>query len=67
MTVLDGSRIRHTVANAAPDHVHFVQERWVPEVAVANAAHSLRESAGFPDFLELDYAPRAGRVAGCSR
>ncbi len=47
--------------NDHPDHVRFVQERWVPEVAVANAAHSLRESAGFPDFLEVDYAPRAGR------
>ena len=31
--------------NDHPDHVRFVQERWVPEVA---------------DFLEVDYAPRAG-------
>ncbi|MGZ4282036.1 MAG: Dabb family protein [Gaiellaceae bacterium] len=30
--------------NAHPDHVRFVQERWLPEVA---------------DFLEIDYAPRA--------
>jgi len=29
--------------NAHPDHVRFVQERWLPEVA---------------DFLELDYAYR---------
>ena len=30
--------------NAHPDHVAFVQERWVPEVA---------------DFLEIDYEPLA--------
>ena len=30
--------------NGHPDHVRFVQERWLPEVA---------------DFLEVDYAPRA--------
>ncbi len=29
--------------NAHPDHVRFVEERWVPEVS---------------DFLEIDYAPR---------
>ena len=29
--------------NAHPDHVRFVEERWVPEVS---------------DFLELDYATR---------
>jgi Stress responsive A/B Barrel Domain len=29
--------------NGHPDHVRFVQERWLPEVA---------------DFLEIDYAPR---------
>jgi hypothetical protein len=29
--------------NGHPDHVRFVQERWIPEVA---------------DFLELDYAAR---------
>ena len=28
--------------NAHPDHVRFVEERWLPEVA---------------DFLEIDYAP----------
>ena len=28
--------------NAHPDHVRFVQERWIPEVA---------------EFLEIDYAP----------
>ena len=30
--------------NEHPDHVRFVQERWIPEVA---------------DFLELDYTPFA--------
>ena len=30
--------------NEHPDHVRFVQERWLPEVA---------------DFLEIDYEPRA--------
>ncbi len=30
--------------NGHSDHVRFVQERWLPEVA---------------DFLEIDYAPRA--------
>jgi len=30
--------------NGHPDHVRFLQERWLPEVA---------------DFLEIDYAPRA--------
>jgi len=30
--------------NAHPDHVRFVQERWIPEVA---------------DFLEVDYEPVA--------
>ncbi len=29
--------------NAHPDHVRFVEERWVPEVS---------------EFLELDYAAR---------
>ena len=29
--------------NGHPDHVRFVQERWLPEVA---------------DFLEIDYASR---------
>jgi hypothetical protein len=29
--------------NEHPDHVRFVQERWLPEVS---------------EFLELDYAPR---------
>ena len=29
--------------NAHPDHIRFVQERWLPEVS---------------DFLELDYAAR---------
>jgi hypothetical protein len=29
--------------NGHPDHVRFVQERWLPEVA---------------DFLEIDYRPR---------
>ena len=29
--------------NAHPDHVRFVEERWIPEVA---------------DFLEINYAPR---------
>jgi hypothetical protein len=31
--------------NEHPDHVRFVQERWLPEVA---------------DFLEVDYEPLAG-------
>ena len=31
--------------NQHPDHVHFVQTRWLPEVA---------------DFLELDYEPLSG-------
>ena len=30
--------------NEHPDHVRFVQDRWLPEIA---------------DFLEIDYAPRA--------
>lgn len=32
--------------NVHPDHVAFVRDRWVPEVA---------------DFLETDYAPLSGR------
>jgi len=31
--------------NEHPDHVRFVQERWIPEVA---------------DFLEIDYVPLNG-------
>ena len=31
--------------NQHPDHVHFVQTRWMPEVT---------------DFLELDYEPLSG-------
>ena len=30
--------------NAHPDHVRFVETRWLPEVS---------------DFLEIDYAPRS--------
>jgi hypothetical protein len=32
--------------NAHPDHVAFVRDRWVPEVA---------------DFMEIDYAPLSAR------
>ncbi len=32
--------------NEHPEHVRFVRERWIPEVA---------------DFLEIDYTPYAGR------
>ena len=32
----------YTAYNEHPDHVRFVQERWLPEVA---------------DFLEIDYEP----------
>ena len=35
--------------NSHPDHVHFVQTRWIPEVA---------------DFLELDYEPLGGAPSG---
>jgi hypothetical protein len=34
----------YTAYNEHPDHVQFVQERWLPEVA---------------DFLEVDYEPLA--------
>jgi Stress responsive A/B Barrel Domain len=33
----------YTAYNEHPEHVRFVEERWLPEVA---------------DFLEVDYAPR---------
>jgi hypothetical protein len=33
----------YTAYNEHPDHVRFVQERWLPEVT---------------DFLEIDYEPR---------
>ena len=32
----------YKVYNAHPDHVHFVQTRWIPEVT---------------DFMEIDYVP----------
>jgi heme-degrading monooxygenase HmoA len=35
-------RDAYTAYNEHPDHVRFVQERWLPEVA---------------DFLEVDYEP----------
>ena len=38
--------------NDHPDHVRFVQERWVPEVA---------------DFLEVDYARPCRPAVRCSR
>jgi hypothetical protein len=42
------SQDAYDLYNAHPDHVRFVQERWLPEVA---------------DFLEVDYARRASRQA----
>lgn len=36
-------RAAYTAYNEHPDHVRFVEQRWVPEVS---------------DFLEIDYAPR---------
>lgn len=33
----------YTAYNEHPEHVRFVEQRWLPEVA---------------DFLEIDYAPR---------
>jgi Stress responsive A/B Barrel Domain len=41
MEFADGAA--YAAYNEHPDHVRFVQERWVPEVL---------------DFLELDYAPQ---------
>ena len=32
----------YEIYNAHPDHVHFVQSRWIPEVT---------------DFMEIDYEP----------
>jgi len=37
-------RAAYASYNEDPDHVRFVQERWLEEVA---------------DFLEIDYEPRA--------
>ena len=37
-------RAAYEAYNGHPDHVRFVEERWLPEVA---------------EFLEIDYAPRS--------